>query len=883
MAPIRLLAFAAAFCTVSLLLPTGFDGLLEAHKAQADEITKKEAKKLLGKPLSAKVDKTGEPLELDDDLLGLVETVWTDPGETPRFEVVAGKKRYALPLKHTHVDAKIRGTVVQVEVTQSYTNPFDHPIETLYVFPLPENSAVNAMQMVIGDRVIEADIKKRQEARKLYDDAKAAGHTASLLEQERPNVFTQSVANVGAGESLDVVIGYVQDLTYDAGTYEFVFPMVVGPRYIPGDKVSATKKGHGWSLDTTEVGDASRVTPPIVGAGERAGQDISLELEADAELAIHNIRVLTHEVVVETESDGSFKLALAELDSLPNRDFVLRYDVAETAPVATLANYKDDKDGYFTLMVHPPELDLDALVGARELIFVVDVSGSMNGKPLAMCKDAMSQALAQVRPVDTFNVITFAGSEAMLWNEARPANQTNINEALGFVDQLSAGGGTEMKNAIDAALDSSGESRRNRYVFFMTDGLVGNEEALLQRTAAYVADFEKLERKARVFGFGVGSAPNRYLMEGLAEAGKGATVFASNREDPTLAVNRFFGLIDHVIVEDVQLRWEGVEVSEVYPTDLPSFFASKPLVVHGRMASSGEGQVVLTGKAANQPFELRLSVDFPDGPQGDPVHGTLWARAKIKELERDQWSGYDTGVVEAITEVALAHRIVTPYTSFVAVDRSRVVKGTSKTVVQGVDAAEEVDIFGLEAAVETLPPVQLGDSSGVSGEGFGVGSFGTSGRGGGGGGSGAGVSGSGVSGHGVSGSGRTYGSSSSSLGDKSVSKPMLKLGRPQVSGSLDKRVIRKVIGQHKSEVKACYEKQLMVDGTLAGRLEVKFSISEDGVVISVVIVSNTLSAEPGEAVGACVAKAMESWNFPAAQGGGLVVVTYPFNFEVGKE
>jgi len=853
-------------------------------------ISKKEAAKELGEPLAKLMKEKGEPLEVDPDLLNIVETVWTDPGEIPRFQVVAEDERYLLPLKHTHVDAKITGTVVRVETTQTYENPFDHPIETVYVFPLPENSAVDDMKMVIGERVIEAEIQKKEEARQTYETAKKEGHTAALLEQERPNIFTQSVANIAAKEQIEVKLRYVQDLSYDGGTYEFVFPMVVGPRYIPGDAVSAKQKGTGGSQETTEVGDASRITPPIVGAGERTGHDISIEVTASNELEISDVVVPTHEIALEKRGDGSIALALAEKDSIPNRDFVMRYKVVGKEPKATISTYRKGENGYFTFIVHPPELDIDQLVGPREFIFVVDISGSMSGKPLAMCKDAMQTALDGMRPVDTFNVITFASSEQLLWNEARPANLTNLLDAKSFIDGLTAGGGTEMKNAIDAALDSSGEGRRSRFVFFMTDGFVGNEEAILEKTKNYVEAFDKLERTARVFGFGVGSSPNRYLLDGLAESGRGSTVYASNREDPTRAVNRFFELVDHVVIENVELKWEGVDVSDVFPVELPPLFASKPLVVHGRFSQSGSGKAILKGRADGKGLELPVVVDFLAEDHGDDVQATLWARAKLHDLERDLWGGYDTRVVEAITDLGLTYRIVTAYTSFVAVDRSRVVgNGDPTTIVQPVDAAEDVDISGLEGSkvgtkvVVSKQQIQISEPSSVRyedaprekskekkssktpakksrppkdsapsprsadfsvGEGSGVG---------------------GVRGE----------TAQPAAQDSPVTAP-----DAEVQGALDTTEIKSIIRKSIKKIQQCYESELLNNPMLSGKISLEITINSKGVVTGVKVVSNTLEGDGGEAVAACMMKEVKKLKFPKSNG--EVKINYPFVFKSEK-
>jgi Ca-activated chloride channel homolog len=598
----------------------------------------------------------------------------TDPGELPEL-VLATDQSAKLPLEHTHVSAQLTGFVGEVEVRQTFKNPYQRPIEVVYLFPLPENSAVHEMRMQIGERVIESEVKERREARRVYDQAKRQGHTAALLEQQRPNVFTQSVANIEPGKKIDVVIRYAQDLSYDAGSYEFVFPMVVGPRY-PG----ATP-------------DAARISPPIVGKGERSGHDISLELAVDAGSSVGKFEVPTHEVVSRRPADGTLRLTLAEKDSLPNRDFLLRYRVASEQPRAVLyATSPDAGSGYFSLLVQPPELDVEALVGQRELIFVVDVSGSMSGTPLAICRRAMRDALARLRPVDSFDIVTFAGSSRRAFDAPRPANAANIAAALQLIDELQAGGGTEMLNAIETALSSQVPAGRHRYVFFLTDGYVGNEDEILDASARFVKALESKGQRARVFGFGVGSSVNRYLIEGLSRAGKGVSVYATPREDPSRAVNRFFHYVDRAVVTDLRIDWGALGASDVFPQQTPDLFASHPLILHGRYRGKLEPPVI-RGRVGEQTVSIPASVR-PAKSLGDPrrVFGALWARAKIGGLEQELAEGGAEARRE-ITRLGIDFHLLTQFTSFVAVDRSkRIAGGTLVTVHQPVEEPEGVDV-----------------------------------------------------------------------------------------------------------------------------------------------------------------------------------------------
>jgi Ca-activated chloride channel homolog len=616
--------------------------------------------------------------------------LFEEAGELPRLHL-AEPGRTPLPLSHTHVKARLAGSFAEVEVSQTYRNPFDRAIETIYVFPLPANAAVGHVRMKIGARVVEARIRERSVARGEYERAKRAGHTAALLEQERPNVFTQSVANVAPGEQIDVVVRYLQDLTFDAGVFEFVFPMAVAPRYLPG-AAAATSGGAGTRADTDRVPDASRISPPVMPPGERSGHDISLELVADAGLPIEAFEVPTHEVAAHRPADGTLRLTLAEKASIPNRDFVLRYRTAGAGPKAVLYT-SGGATGHFALVLAPPPLELDRLVGRREIVFVVDVSGSMRGAPLALCKAAMRNALRRLRPSDTFNVLTFSGSTGKAFPRPRRAHDAAIKEALVYVDRMSAGGGTEMADAVSAALGPGVEEGRRRYVFFLTDGLTGEEERIAREARAFVARLEAAGQEARVFGLGVGSSPNRALIESLSSAGRGVAVFAHGREDPARAVNRFFHYIDRVVVRDVAIDWGSFHASEVYPSRLGDLFASHALVVHGRFYGDAKAPVVIRGTVGDAPIEIPVTerrVTTADAPSG--LLQTLWARSKIASLEEDLWRASEPAVAKEITRMGLEHRLATRFTSFVAVDDSRVTgDGDPATIVQPTGEPEDLD------------------------------------------------------------------------------------------------------------------------------------------------------------------------------------------------
>ena len=645
--------------------------------------------------------------------------VFTDPGELPSLHDAAGGD--AFPLEHTDVHAFLSGAAADVEVTQTFKNPKTHPIEAIYVFPLPENAAVHEMRLKVGDRVVSSAIEERNAARKTYDSAKSQGFTAALLEQERANVFTQSVANIEPGKKVEVTIRYTQDLTYDAGVYEFVFPMVVGPRFIAGAPTAGAPKGSGTHGDTNRVPDASRITPPYR-SGLKPGKEISLEVITEAGLAVGPFEVPNQKVKSHRDADGTVAIRLAEEDEKADRDFVLRYRVASEEPRGAMLIDRDA--GFFWMMLVPPNLDVEGLVGQRELVFVVDVSGSIRGAPLERCKEAIHEALGHLRPVDTFNIITFSGHTGKAFAEPRRANDAAIRDALDFVDRARAGGSTQMLDAVAAALSPDVAEGRHRYVFFMTDGYIGEEDQILRSTGKFVSAIESKGKRAKVFGFGVGSSPNRAVLEGLSREGKGVAVYASIREDPARAVNQFFRYIDRSVLRDLKIDWGSNAVDDIMPRELPDVFASRPLIIHGRLRGVPKGPVVIHATSARGNIDIPVS--FSEVPKsseasgsekGPSQHaragllGTLWARSKVTWLEGDLVSGSASARAE-ITRLGIDFGLVTRFTSFVAVDWSKKVEGGApESIAQPVHVPEGVDA-GASGAVNPVAPPTSAPSDG---------------------------------------------------------------------------------------------------------------------------------------------------------------------------
>ncbi|MEE9130226.1 MAG: VIT and VWA domain-containing protein [Phycisphaerales bacterium] len=815
------------------------------------------------------------------------------------------------PLKHTDVNVAISGFFSRVTLKQTYHNPYQAKIEAVYTFPMSHRAAVDRMTMTVGDRVVVGEVKERERARQIYEAARAQGYVASLLEQQRPNIFTQSVANIEPEAQVIVEISYVEVLQSKDGQYTFDFPMVVGPRYIPGasmtspaivpaelkarhgvillgparltvgaagevtelgslqtgklnallasaqpikypgdtwwgegdptggagqptvwyrfeaeygdaskefgelytddtgringrwfftDPAKINEMGTGFSQDTNQVPDASRITPEPVKPGERAGHDISISVTIDTGgPGIVDLKSALHEIkgdnfLDDDEAPSKVTVALADAKEIPNRDFVLSWRTsAETIAEAKLT-HAGDNGGFFTLILQPPDRVEVADVPPRELVFVMDISGSMSGYPIEKSKEVMTKAIAAMRPRDTFNVITFAGRTDVLWSDPKPATPDNRKVAQAFINSQSGGGGTEMMKAINAALVQgpidepgpltaaqlvdlpadgrdveiiveypnihvTGESdvytvpvRDNlklrlemrtdlptvfqpqgvtvgitgtwstsngkrvlivnrawlvgmqkapakpmRIVLFLTDGYVGNDMAI-------IGAIKNNAHTTRVFSFGIGSSVNRYLLQGMANAGRGEAEFVLLESDSDAAVERLTKRVETPVLTDITLTFsDGLEVTDVIPPldAVPDLFDVQPLVIHGRYSQAGKGTLTVAGNTGAGPYERVLDLEFAEDQPEHDVIATLWARAKVEQIMNQdlaaaQANAFPADLKQQVVALGEAFQIMTQYTSFVAVEKSRLtIDGNPVLVAVPIEMPSGVSYEGI--------------------------------------------------------------------------------------------------------------------------------------------------------------------------------------------
>jgi Ca-activated chloride channel homolog len=598
------------------------------------------------------------------------------------------------PLKHTRVSVDIAGFIARVTVRQQFHNPFAEKIEAVYVFPLSQDAAVDQMTMKIGKRIIKGQIKERGEARAIYESAKSRGKVASLLDQERPNIFTQAVANIEPGAAVDITIAYSETLKWKDGQYEFSFPMVVEPRYMPGQPTGAATTG--WAPPTNQVPDANRISPPVTPEGTRAGHDISVTVNLNAGLPIRQLDCRQHAVEVSYPAADQSRavVRLQDRKTIPNKDFVLVYQTAGDEIADAVLAHTDQRGKFFTLVLQPPKRVRKEVVVPKEIIFAIDKSGSMSGFPIETAKKAMRMCIEGAHEKDTFNLICFDGGTSSCFAKPVANTEENRRRALAFLDDLRGGGGTEMMTAINACLEGQDDPQRVRIVCFMTDGCVGNDMAIIDAV-------KRNAGIARVFSFGIGHSVNRYLLDGIARAGRGEVHYILDERGVPGAAERFQERVRSPVLTDVKLDFGGLAVAELYPRQIPDLFSSTPIVVKGQYKQAGKGTITLSGKTGTGRFERKITVELPAEEAKNDVLAPLWARAKIEELMNRDLAAVQEGrpnpaAKEEILGLGLRFQLLTQFTSFVAVEETiTTAGGQPKTVAVPVEMPEGVSYEGI--------------------------------------------------------------------------------------------------------------------------------------------------------------------------------------------
>jgi Ca-activated chloride channel homolog len=626
----------------------------------------------------------GEEIWVIQTSSAVTETEDDEPGSGTMLALVAPRggattTEVPLPLRHTDVHAVVTGYISAVDVTQQFENPYDEKIEAVYLFPLPEKAAVNEFVMTIGERKIRGILREKEEAQRIYEDARAQGYRASLLVQHRPNIFEQKVANIEPGKRIDVNIRYFHALAYEDGWYSFVFPTVVGPRYNPLGSQSPVAALPREDFREPPSGAAVRYLRPT----ERSAHDLGISVDLDAGVEIEDL-TSSHEIATSRDGESRAHVTLAAGDTIPNRDFILKFRVAGETIKSNLLTYTDERtqQGYFTLLVYPPRTHNNLRRQALEMVFVVDTSGSMAGQPIGQARDAIKAALDRLDPRDTFQIMNFSSDVHQFASKPLPATYDNIERAREYVRRLGGEGGTEMLSGIRAALGFPRDAERTRYVTFLTDGYIGNEAEILGEVQRTIGD-------ARIFSFGVGNSVNRYLLDGLATEGRGTVAYLGLEDSATDVMDYYFERISRPALTDVAIDWNGLAASDVYPARLPDLFPGRPVVVTGKFRGTPD-DVAIRGRLGASTVSLDVGA-ARDSRQ--PALRSIWARLRIEDLARRQTlTGDPNGALaDSIRATAIEHSLMSAYTSFVAVDATERTAGERGTTVnQAVPVPEGV-------------------------------------------------------------------------------------------------------------------------------------------------------------------------------------------------
>lgn len=570
----------------------------------------------------------------------------------------------SLPLVQTDVAIDVRGLVAAATVTQQYVNSSTAPIEAVYIFPLPHDAAVYDMEIRIGNRVIRSEIHERAEAKRIYEAAKSEGKRTALVEEERPNIFTASVANIMPNDHVDVRLRYVEPLSWNDGRMRLVFPMVVGPRYIPGTQ-AVDHTGTGWSSDTNAVPDASRITPLVRNPETRSGHDISVAVDLDPGFESASVKCISHEVNVNRLADGRQHVELAGGTTLPNKDFVLEVQRAESTQPKTalfLSPGNDSGETHFLLAAFPPTVQPSNRTPV-EMLYMIDVSGSMAGTSIEQAREALLQALDRLRPNDRFGILAFSSGYREFAPEPLVATPENLEAARDYVNRLEAGGGTEMLPALLHLMRKPVIPGYLRHIILLTDGDLGNEEEIFAALKHDLGD-------ARLYTVAIGSAPNLFLATKMAQFGRGTFTHIANINEIQEQMTRLFESIESPVLTDVKLSFEGVDVADVYPQRPPDLFLRQPLLIFGRISKGRIGKMHLTARAGNDVYESTIAFDASKATF-HPGITTLWARQRVEDL-MDQWrDSNENGQAEirgSIIAHAIRYRLVTRFTSLVAVE-----------------------------------------------------------------------------------------------------------------------------------------------------------------------------------------------------------------------
>ncbi len=589
------------------------------------------------------------------------------------------------PLTETQAAARISGVIADVTVTQRYVNEGSRPINARYVFPASTRAAVYGMKMKIGDHVITARIQERQKARQTFEQAKKEGKSASLLDQERPNVFTMNVANIIPGDKVDIELCYTEMLIPEEGVYEFVYPTVVGPRYANTPEAAALPTDQ-W------------VKSPYLKEGVKPASAFHITVDITGGVLVEDIACATHKIktVWPDKSTANVGLDASETDG-GNRDFILKYRLTGRQISSGLMLYKGQDENFFLLTVQPPRRISGADIPPREYIFVVDVSGSMHGFPLNISKNLLRDLISRLRPTDQFNVVLFSGASHLMSPKSVAATESNIRQAIRVIDGQTGGGGTELCAALKTAMSIPRNENVSRSIILVTDGFISAEKEALQLIHENLGN-------TNVFSFGIGSSVNRYLIEGVAHAGQGEPFVITSPEEAPAMAEKFRRYIASPLLTGMAVTFNGFKAYDVEPDKIPDLFSERPVTIIGKWSGNPEGKITITGQNGSNKFSQTFDVSGVKPSDKNSALRQLWARKKLTNLSdfSAQFGGPDTK--DEIVNLGIKYNLLTAHTSFVAVHeivRNR--EGQSRDVTQPVPLPAGVSNLAVGGGMQNTP------------------------------------------------------------------------------------------------------------------------------------------------------------------------------------
>ncbi len=592
-----------------------------------------------------------------------------------RLEAEQGGQTVVLPVLKTEIEADIQGDLATVTVTQTFANPSDEPVHARYLFPLDPVAAVFEMVMEVGGERIRAQIQEVKQAERTFAKAKSEGRAAALLKEHRPNLFTQDIANLMPGLPITTRLRYVQAVPKVDGEYELVVPLVVGPRFQPPHAGRPPAGGVQEHDDlppapgTWEVEQLPKY-PPAFGVNLPAAiepERVALSARIDGGVVVQGVASRTHSLDVQALSERVRTVKLAAGRVIDNRDFVLRYRLAGAATDAGVLAYRDARGGFFSLLIEPPLVPAEADVTPREMVFLLDCSGSMAGLPIDASKAFMVQALVKLRPTDTFRIIRFSDSATEFSEFPLPATRQNIARGLAYVESLDGEGGTMMSSGIEQALAPPTPAGSVRIVTFLTDGYIGNELEILSL-------IKRRLDGARLYAFGVGTGVNRYLLDEIGRAGRGFTRYMDPTENVAEVAAELTQRLQSPVLTDIEVDWGGLAPAQLHPAEIPDLFAGGSVRVQGRYARPGLYNITVKGLVHGREARLPLTVKLPEHSADGEAVALVWARAAIREAmgELATPNGMAeppafSAVKQRVTDLGLAFSLVTKWTAFVAV------------------------------------------------------------------------------------------------------------------------------------------------------------------------------------------------------------------------